>query len=373
MQIINWLAAFKPKQFARAGNASDVTAELCKLTLEEDPSGHDDAIDPPTARAFACHSLDSMALSLPSNHTLPVVLNFVSTCSADTRPAVRVAALAAGGCIVEGCADALRRGGGYRGLRDAALAALVDEEDDVRRAAAVCVLHLATHIQPEAADDCDIFLPPLLAALASPVQSERTRETVAGALDSCLMCLGAESVIPYLPQLMPPLLAMLETAQQGSHDTVLACAASAAAAAEEAFAPYATSLLPILQRYLSHTARGALNARAVATDCAGHVIKCLGKEAGKQLLPPFIVAAAQGFALGDPVLREYGHGLQSMAAELLEDDFVPYLATAVELAFSSLDVVCCIMVAHFPPSSSLHHLLTCVLCILPKKAAGNDR
>ena len=63
------------------------------------------------------------------------------------------------------------------------------------------------------------------------------------------------------------------------------------------------------------------------------MIQCLGKQAGRELLPPFIAAAAQGFELNDALLKEYGHGLLAMAAELLEADFAPYLPAAAALAF----------------------------------------
>ena len=341
--MLNWLVAFKPKQVVRSGHVRAAAAALCTLTLEPDPPGHDDDVDAPSARQFACHALDAMSLGLPSKHVLGTVLEFVERYSRDGAADARIAALAVASCVVEGAAEGLRRHGGkgYALLRDVATGALGDSEDEVRRAAAVAILHLASHVQPEVADDADAILPPLLATLAAPELSERTRETVAGALDANLSNLGADTVEPILPQLMPPLMAVLETASADSHDTVLSTIASAAAASGgEAFAPYAQPLLGLLHRYVLLTSGSGLRLRAVATDCAGHVVQCLGKEAGKQLLPPFIQAAMQGFQLEDGLLKEYGHGLLSMAAELLQADFAPYLDAAVQLAFTSLAQVC---------------------------------
>ena len=146
------------------------------------------------------------------------------------------------------------------------------------RISAVCEAYLhhscylyrfAGCMQPEAADDADAYLPPLLAALAAPAATQRTRETAAAALDACLTFLGDDTVPQYLDQLMPPLLAMLESAPVDMHDTVLSCCASAAAAAGQQFAPYARTLLPLLHRAMALRSGTGVRVRAVATDCAG--------------------------------------------------------------------------------------------------------
>ena len=172
--------------------------------------------------------------------------------------------------------DSLRRGrcASYKALRDAAVAGLADSDDTVRRAAASAVLQLTMHVQPEAADDADVILPPLIAALAVEQQPARAREAVAAALDACLASLDDETVPQHLAQFMPPLLQMLETAPASAHDTVLSCVASAAAASGAAFAPYAQAVLPRLARAMQAKAATALRMRAMATDCAGARCQC---------------------------------------------------------------------------------------------------
>lgn len=43
----------------------------------------------------------------------------------------------------------------------------------------------------------------------------------------------------------------------------------------------------------------------------------------------------QGMALDDSELREYTNGMLGHLAELLEEDFVPYLPSAVQAAIAS--------------------------------------
>jgi hypothetical protein len=70
------------------------------------------------------------------------------------------------------------------------------------------------------------------------------------------------------------------------------------------------------------------------------VAAALRPEAARELLPGFLNAALEGFALDDPLLKDYGYGLLAKGCEVLEQDFVPWLERSVQLAFESLDMVC---------------------------------
>lgn len=98
-------------------------------------------------------------------------------------------------------------------------------------------------------------------------------------------------------------------------------------------------MLPLLRRYLLLSAPDDLPARAAATECAGHVIEALGPNAAASLLPPFIEAAIQGFSIDSSQLKDYGHGLLSLAARVLEARFAPFLARATQVAFESVEAV----------------------------------
>ena len=41
MQVVEWLARYKPKQLARSGMARPVVAALCALCAEPEPPEHD--------------------------------------------------------------------------------------------------------------------------------------------------------------------------------------------------------------------------------------------------------------------------------------------------------------------------------------------
>lgn len=52
MQIVNWLAQYKPKQLTKQGLVRPVLEALCKLCAESDPEDHDDE-DQLSASKFA--------------------------------------------------------------------------------------------------------------------------------------------------------------------------------------------------------------------------------------------------------------------------------------------------------------------------------
>lgn len=52
MQIVNWLAQYKPKQLTKQGLVKPVLEALCKLCAEPDPEDHDDE-DQLSATKFA--------------------------------------------------------------------------------------------------------------------------------------------------------------------------------------------------------------------------------------------------------------------------------------------------------------------------------
>jgi hypothetical protein len=87
-------------------------------------------------------------------------------------------------------------------------------------------------------DLSDKAMPALVAALASESNPEVIERVVHG-LDNCIEHLDEDSLSVYLPNVMPPLLTLIERADARMHDTLLSCISSAAAAGGEGFEPFA--------------------------------------------------------------------------------------------------------------------------------------
>lgn len=123
---------------------------------------------------------------------------------------------------------------------------------------------------------------------------------------------------------------------------------SVAAAAEQAFLPYAERVLELMKSFMVLTNDEDLCSRARATELVGIVAMSVGRMRMEPILTPFIEAAitvitlplslagiiisvfkvisfvfySQGFGLEFSELREYTHGFFSNIAEILADGFV---------------------------------------------------
>lgn len=104
---------------------------------------------------------------------------------------------------------------------------------------------------------------------------------------------------------------------------------------------HAEPVVEVLRPFMTLTSSNTVSARTSATECIGLVAENLGREAAEKLLPTFLHAAADGFALDVPLLREYGHGLFSVSARVLQESFVPFLDGCVQLARKSIELVRC--------------------------------
>lgn len=134
---------------------------------------------------------------------------------------------------------------------------------------------------------------------------------------------------------------------------------SVAAAAEQAFNPYAGRVLETMKFFMVLTNDEDLRARARSTELVGIVAMSVGKQGMEPILPAFIDAAIavitltvlylsteyailwekeltmikfQGFGLEFSELREYTHGFFSNVAEILDDSFAQ-----VCISFSQID------------------------------------
>lgn len=87
-------------------------------------------------------------------------------------------------------------------------------------------------------DLCDEVMPALVRALHAET-NEEVVERVAHGLDNCMEHMHEDALAQYLPEIMPPLLALISHADARMHDTLLSCISSAAAAGGEGFEPFA--------------------------------------------------------------------------------------------------------------------------------------
>ncbi|KAF8756351.1 hypothetical protein HU200_011068 [Digitaria exilis] len=302
---------------------------MCPLLTETASEDEDSDL---AADRSAAEVIDTMAINLP-RHVLAPVLEFASVSFHHNNPKYREAAVTSLGVISEGCCEHLKDK-----LEDClkiVLEALKDQEQMVRGAASFALGQFAEHLQPEILSHYESVLPCILNALEDP--SDEVKEKSYYALAAFCEDMG-EDILPYLDPLICRLVMSLQSSPRNLQETCMSAIGSVAAAAEQAFTPYAEKVLEMMKGFMVLTNDEDLCARARATEVVGIVAMAVGRGRVEAILPPFIEAAISGFGLDYSELREYTHGFFSNVAEILGDSFTQYLPHVVPLVFSSCNL-----------------------------------
>jgi len=329
IQIISWLAKYKPKSLIKNKVVNPILAVMCPLLAE----AHRDEDDDLSADRAAAEVLDTMAMSLPRKHVFPPVLEFSASNFQNADPKYREASVMSLGVISEGCFEVMKNK--LERILTIVLQALKDPDQTVRGAASFSLGQFAEHLQPEIVAHYEIVLPCILDALGDV--STEVQEKAYYALAAFCEHMGAE-ILPYLDPLMGKLLEGLHSNHRELQETCMSAIGSAAAAAELAFIPYAEGVLELMKIFMVLTKDEDLRARARATELVGIIAMAVGRPRIEPILPPFIDAAIAGFALDFSELREYTHGFFSNIAEVMGEGFIQYLPRVVPLAFASCNL-----------------------------------
>ncbi|KAH9706940.1 Importin N-terminal domain-containing protein [Citrus sinensis] len=329
IQIISWLAKYKYNSLKKHKLVIPILQVMCPLLAESNEAGEDDDLAPDRA---AAEVIDTMALNL-AKHVFPPVFEFASVSCQNASPKYREAAVTAIGIISEGCAEWMKEK--LESVLHIVLGALRDPEQFVRGAASFALGQFAEYLQPEIVSHYESVLPCILNALED--ESDEVKEKSYYALAAFCEDMG-EEILPFLDPLMGKLLAALENSPRNLQETCMSAIGSVAAAAEQAFIPYAERVLELLKIFMVLTNDEDLRSRARATELLGLVAESVGRARMEPILPPFVEAAISGFGLEFSELREYTHGFFSNIAGVLEDGFAQYLPLVVPLAFSSCNL-----------------------------------
>ncbi|XP_048317794.2 uncharacterized protein LOC107427857 [Ziziphus jujuba] len=329
IQIISWLAKYKSTSLKKHKLVIPILQVICPLLTESSNGDEDDDLAPDRA---AAEVIDTMALNL-AKHVFPPVFEFASVSSQSTNPKYREASVTSLGVISEGCLDLMKDK--LEAVLHIVLGALRDPEQMVRGAASFALGQFAEYLQPEIVSHYESVLPCILSALEDA--SDEVKEKSYYALAAFCENMG-EEILPFLDPLMGKLLGALQNSPRNLQETCMSAIGSVAAAAEQAFIPYAERVLELMKTFLVLTNDEDLRSRARATELVGIVAMSVGRARMEPILPPFIEAAIAGFGLEFSELREYTHGFFSNIAEILDDGFIQYLPHVVPLAFSSCNL-----------------------------------
>ncbi|XP_023661748.2 importin-4 isoform X1 [Paramormyrops kingsleyae] len=308
---------------------------------QEDPEDQEQAVDDDgdseSPKHFAAQVLDTLALHLPPEKLLPLLMPPVETCLASRNPYERKAGLMCLAVLAEGCADHIRTKM-LESVLQTVCSCLSDSSVVVRGAALFALGQFSEHLQPEISKYSSDLMPLLLGYLSALDHTKTGHINKAFyALENFLENLGKD-IHPYLPTLMDIMLAALSESQNLKIQELAVSAVGAIAnAAKELLAPYFVPVISSLKGFLTDTREEMRSLQTQALD----TLSVLARTVGKDVFAPLAAECVQlGLnltdAVDDPDLRRCTYSLFSAVSTVSPDCLTPHLPAITTIMLMAL-------------------------------------
>ncbi|QRV93246.1 importin subunit beta-3 [Ceratobasidium sp. AG-Ba] len=313
------------------GNATEIAWEEC-----EDPSATDDDYGYP--QVFE-GTLDRAAVALGGRALLPVAFRDIPIMLSSPEWGVRHAGLMAIAAVAEGTYQVLELEVGK--VVELVVPMFADTHPRVRFAACQCIGQLCTDMQ-------EIFqqryTKEILSCLIPAMDAPEARVHCHAAKALINFCCGVEAdeLAPYLDEIVPRLLQLLNSPRRYVQEQALTTLAMVADASAEKFRLYYSSIMPLLMQALRTPATPetwALHCKAM--ECAGLMGIAVGREVFQQDAEELIKVLLQ--LQEQPTTDDDStpmHLQQTWAkvCQALGDAFEPYLQFVMPLLLKSAGV-----------------------------------
>jgi len=330
VNFIYWIVQYKKKALQRNKLIEPIVNGLMPLIAEDKEDEEDEEQEEETISSMAAQTIDIMALNLPPDQVIPIILRNIENYFQSGSPQQKKAAMISMAVIIEGSSEFLRNY--LPGLVSSTLSGLKDLNQGVREAACLAVEQLSIYIQPEICQHHATLLPALFEVMSG--QNSKTTEKACMALEAFCEHLG-DDITSYLHPLMEKLVQMLQHGNLKIQETVICAIGSTAHAADKKFLPYFPQVMQYLRLAMGANAPDQLQLRSIATDTLGTVALAVGKEAFAPILPEAMKLAIEGLNADDSYIRECTWSFFVSMAKLFEEDFSMYLEVVMPMLFTS--------------------------------------
>lgn len=312
-----------PKTFITENILEPCIDLVFKLLCEDD----DDEQDSDTSHTAGTAVLDSVCLCLPTKYVYPPLIErTVKFCHSNVA-AERKAGITALGILSEGCGEAATKD--LDSILDAVLAGIRDSEYSVQISASFSLAELSKHLQPEICAYHERVIPLLFDLLEKDVPEMLALKTL-HAYQQFSEHLTPDEVEPYIERALSIFFKRIEGGSLMMHNLILPSISATCLAGKECFEPYVDPVMKMLGDHLFNEDPEMELLRSRALECAG----VIAISQGRQTYEPFVEAtmnvAAALTGSDDPQVREYVFSFFGHIAQILVEDFVPYLKPCME-------------------------------------------
>jgi hypothetical protein len=322
----------------------NLTLKSLQIATEIDDDDDDD--DEVTPHKSALGLLDLLATSLPPRQVVVPLLKALPQYVNSDQPKYRQAGILALGMCVEGAPDFISTQ--LDSLMPVVLKLLNDPVIGVRHAALNGVARLADDLAEELCRHHEQLIPALLknldsASVQASTETDQQKNLAilkasCGALDSVTDGMEKETMVSYVPELIPRLGRLLSHSDFNVKASAAGAMGSIAGSAMEAFLPYFGTTMKALSEYVTiKDSEEELNLRGTVCDAMGSMAAAVGAAAFQPYVQPLMQASEEALHLGHPRLRETSYILWSTLAKVYQEEFTPFLEGVVKGLMESLD------------------------------------
>ncbi|KAH6695552.1 karyopherin Kap123 [Plectosphaerella plurivora] len=331
-QALSFLGQCARYRRMKIQSMKDMGAQLMNKSMQiltelEDEADPDETSPARTALAL----IDQLASDLPPRQVIVPLLENFAQFAQNANPGFRKAAILALGHAAEGAPDFIATQ--LPSLLPIIISLLNDQDDNVRFAALIGLIHLADEMADELASKHEELISALLKNLEAATQDTSKKNvgvirSVCSALDSLVGDgLEADIMKNYGPKLILPMGKLLNhednTIKAASAGAIGAIASSMGG---EAFGPYFKDVMTALGQYASIKGDDeVLSLRSSVCDAMGRIAGAVGPEAFQPYVVDLMKASEEGLSLESARLRETSFILWSSLSKVYGQDFSHFL------------------------------------------------
>lgn len=308
-----------------------------------DASSDDEDITTPPRSALSL--LDILASTLPPSQVVVPLIHALGPYVNSDDPDRRQGGIMSLSMCVEGAPDFVSTQ--LHEILPLILRLLDDPELKVRRAALDAAMRLGEDVPEDWGKEHEKLVPALVKNMDIAIRSlkgpgdtpnlEIIRASC-NAIDSLVECMEAETIKPYLPELVPRLSRLFKHPHLQTKASAISAIGAIASTAKEYFLPYFQDTMNSLAEFVTiKDSDDELDLRCRTCDAMGSMALAVGAEAFEPFVRPLMDATGDALHLDHPKLKETSYLFWGCMAKVYGSKFKVFLDTVMKSLFESVE------------------------------------
>lgn len=321
-----------------------ITLTCLEITTElgDAASNDEDTTTPPRS---ALSLLDILASTLPPSQVVVPLIHALGPYVNSDDPNRRQGGIMSLSMCVEGASDFVSTQ--LHEILPLVFRLLEDPELKVRRAALDAAMNLGDCGPEDWGKEHAKLVPALVNNMDIAIRSLKGQDDTpnleiirasCNAIESLVECMEAETIKPYLPELVPRLSRLFKFPHLPTKASAIRSMGAIALTAKESFLPYFQDIMISLAEFV--TIKGSddeLDLRCTTCDAMGNMALAVGAAIFEPFVRPLMDATMEALHLDHPRLKETSYLFWGCMAKVYGSNFNLFLATVMKSLFESLE------------------------------------